>query len=114
MQWSPYARRSVEELPAQESPELFGLHANADLTFRTLQAQAAVQTVLDGPRPAGSAPPRRVGAEPQGGRRPHLRRSAVQGVQRVGWAVALPQPLTSTSRASRLLAGCFVIGSRRI
>jgi hypothetical protein len=46
--------QAVEELPAQESPELFGLHANADLTFRTLQAQAAVQTVLD-TRPAGGA-----------------------------------------------------------
>ncbi len=29
--------QAVEDLPNQESPELFGLHPNADLTFRTLQ-----------------------------------------------------------------------------
>lgn len=32
-------RAAVEELPAQDSPELFGLHSNADLTFRRLQAR---------------------------------------------------------------------------
>ena len=37
----------MEDLPAQESPELFGMHANADLTFRTLSVQAAVRLVLD-------------------------------------------------------------------
>ena len=42
----------VEELPAQESPELFGMHPNADLTFRTLSVQAAVRLVLD-TRPQG-------------------------------------------------------------
>ncbi len=42
----------VEDLPAQESPELFGMHANADLTFRTLSVQAAVRLVLD-TRPQG-------------------------------------------------------------
>ena len=43
----------MEDLPAQESPELFGMHANADLTFRTLSVQAAVRLVLD-TRPQGA------------------------------------------------------------
>jgi hypothetical protein len=30
-------RAAIENLPGQESPEIFGLHPNADLTFRTLQ-----------------------------------------------------------------------------
>ena len=30
-------RSAIEALPAQEGPEVFGLHANADLSFRTLQ-----------------------------------------------------------------------------
>ena len=34
-------RGAIEELPATDSPELFGLHSNADLTFRTLQVGAA-------------------------------------------------------------------------
>ena len=29
--------QAIEEIPNQDSPELFGLHPNADLTFRTLQ-----------------------------------------------------------------------------
>ncbi|KAK9841874.1 hypothetical protein WJX81_008571 [Elliptochloris bilobata] len=45
-------RKAVEDLPAQESPELFGMHPNADLTFRTLNVQAAVRLVLD-TRPQG-------------------------------------------------------------
>ena len=32
-------RAAVEGLPGQESPEIYGLHPNADLTFRTLQVQ---------------------------------------------------------------------------
>ena len=39
--------QAIEELPGQESPEIFGLHPNADLTFRTLQVQAAVQIIMD-------------------------------------------------------------------
>jgi hypothetical protein len=30
-------RTAIEGLPGQESPEVYGLHPNADLTFRTLQ-----------------------------------------------------------------------------
>lgn len=39
--------QAIEELPGQESPEIFGLHPNADLTFRTLQVQAGVQLIVD-------------------------------------------------------------------
>ncbi|CAL8466541.1 g6077 [Coccomyxa elongata] len=45
-------RKAVEEIPNLDSPELFGLHPNADLTFRSLQVQAAVQLVLE-TRPQG-------------------------------------------------------------
>lgn len=40
-------RAYIETLPPQESPEIFGLHPNADLTFRTLQVQDAIVTILD-------------------------------------------------------------------
>ena len=30
-------RKAIEDLPGQEGPEIFGLHPNADLTFRSLQ-----------------------------------------------------------------------------
>ena len=40
------SRGDIEKLPAQESPEIFGLHPNADLTFRTLQVQNMVATVV--------------------------------------------------------------------
>lgn len=40
-------RAAVESLPGQESPEIFGLHPNADLTFRTLQVQEGMATILD-------------------------------------------------------------------
>jgi dynein heavy chain len=39
-------RSKIEGLPAQDSPEIFGLHSNADLTFRTLQVQDLVETVV--------------------------------------------------------------------
>mmetsp|Transcript_5388 Transcript_5388/g.12712 ORF Transcript_5388/g.12712 Transcript_5388/m.12712 type:complete len:4322 (-) Transcript_5388:507-13472(-) len=40
-------RHAIEQLPGTESPEIFGLHSNADVTFRTLQVQQAVVTILD-------------------------------------------------------------------
>ncbi|KAI3432720.1 hypothetical protein D9Q98_004263 [Chlorella vulgaris] len=40
-------RAAIEELPGQDSPELFGLHSNADLTFRRLQVQDGLQLILD-------------------------------------------------------------------
>jgi len=33
-------RQAIELLPGTESPEIFGLHSNADVTFRTLQVCA--------------------------------------------------------------------------
>ena len=39
-------RADIERLPAQESPEIFGLHPNADLTFRTLAVADLVDTVI--------------------------------------------------------------------
>ena len=35
-------RKAIEELPATEGPEVFGLHSNADIAFRTSQVGAAV------------------------------------------------------------------------
>jgi len=40
-------RKYIEELPLIDSPELFGLHSNADLVFRTAQTQQVLRTVLD-------------------------------------------------------------------
>jgi len=40
-------RDEVEKFPTQDSPEVFGLHSNADLTFRTLQVAEMVDTILD-------------------------------------------------------------------
>lgn len=51
--------QSIEETPNQESPELFGMHPNVDLTFRKLQVQGAVQVIMDtqpqGPTAEGSS-----------------------------------------------------------
>lgn len=33
-------RKAIEDLPAQEGPDIFGLNPNADLTFRSLQASS--------------------------------------------------------------------------
>lgn len=35
-------RSAIEQLPGTESPEIFGLHSNADVTFRTLQVRMCV------------------------------------------------------------------------
>ncbi|GFH14317.1 ODA2 protein, partial [Haematococcus lacustris] len=48
-------RQSIELLPGTESPEVFGLHPNADVTFRTLQVQEAVYTILDTMPKGGTA-----------------------------------------------------------
>lgn len=40
-------RKHVEELPLIDNPELFGLHSNADLVFRTNETQSVFSTVLD-------------------------------------------------------------------
>ena len=48
-------RSAIEVLPGQDTPELFGLHSNADLTFRSLQVSEAV-AVIEGTLPKdGSA-----------------------------------------------------------
>ena len=39
-------RADIEKLPPVDSPEVFGLHPNADLTFRTLQVRELVETVV--------------------------------------------------------------------
>ena len=51
--------QAIEDMPQEESPEVFGLHANADLTFRTLQARDRLQIFRD-TRPAESS--RKAGA----------------------------------------------------
>jgi len=40
-------RAEIEKLPPSESPEIFGLHPNADLTFREIQVSEAVITIMD-------------------------------------------------------------------
>ncbi|CAG9462434.1 unnamed protein product [Pedinophyceae sp. YPF-701] len=40
-------RQYIENLPSQDSPEIFGLHTNADLTFRSLQVQDVVRVIID-------------------------------------------------------------------
>uniref|UniRef100_A0A7S0KFC3 AAA+ ATPase domain-containing protein n=1 Tax=Micromonas pusilla TaxID=38833 RepID=A0A7S0KFC3_MICPS len=40
-------RADIEALPLTESPEIFGLHPNADLTFRTLAVSQMVSTIVD-------------------------------------------------------------------
>mmetsp|Transcript_22861 Transcript_22861/g.57008 ORF Transcript_22861/g.57008 Transcript_22861/m.57008 type:complete len:4427 (+) Transcript_22861:2-13282(+) len=40
-------RKYIEELPFNDNPEIFGLHVNADLSYRTLQTAAVLTTILD-------------------------------------------------------------------
>ena len=40
-------RKYIETLPLVDNPELFGLHSNADLVFRTAQTTAVLATILD-------------------------------------------------------------------
>merc|ERR1719478_59642 len=40
-------RKYVETLPLVDNPELFGLHSNADLVFRTAQTTNVLSTILD-------------------------------------------------------------------
>ena len=40
-------RKYVETLPLVDNPELFGLHSNADLVFRTAQTTDVLSTILD-------------------------------------------------------------------
>lgn len=49
-------RSEIEKLPATESPEIFGLHPNADLTYRTLNVSQAVGTIMETmPKSGGSS-----------------------------------------------------------
>jgi len=49
-------RTAIEALPLQEEPELFGLHSNADLTFRTLQvADAMAVMAVTQPKDGGGS-----------------------------------------------------------
>ena len=40
-------RAAIELFPSQDSPEIFGLHSNADLTFRTIQVNDVINTIID-------------------------------------------------------------------
>jgi len=49
-------RKYIDELPLIDNPELFGLHGNADLVFRTAQTQSVLRTILDvQPKEGGGA-----------------------------------------------------------
>lgn len=39
-------RNAIEKLPLNDTPELFGLHPNADITYRTKQSQQVLSTIL--------------------------------------------------------------------
>ena len=40
-------RECIQELPDVESPEIFGLHPNADLNFRMKESREVLETALD-------------------------------------------------------------------
>ena len=49
-------RAEIEKFPTQDSPDLMGLHSNADLTFRTLQVSTTINTIIDTmPKSGGGA-----------------------------------------------------------
>ena len=49
-------RNYISTLPSTESPEIFGLHPNADLTFRTLQVRGSIDTIIETmPKTAGAS-----------------------------------------------------------
>lgn len=47
--------QAIDAFPSNESPEIFGLHPNADLTFRALQVRECIGTILDTAPKAGAA-----------------------------------------------------------
>ena len=47
-------RKEVETLPTTDSPEIFGMHVNADITFRNKQTNELLDTIIDTqPKAAG-------------------------------------------------------------
>ena len=47
-------RKEVENLPTTDSPEIFGMHVNADITFRNKQTNELLDTIIDTqPKAAG-------------------------------------------------------------
>jgi len=42
-----YYRKYIEQLPLVDDPEVFGLHGNADLAYRTAQTKTTLATILD-------------------------------------------------------------------
>jgi len=48
-------RAEIEKLPGTDSPEIFGMHPNADLTYRTLTVQGAVDTIVETMPKTGSS-----------------------------------------------------------
>ena len=47
-------RKEVENIPASDSPEIFGMHVNADITFRNKQTNELLDTIIDTqPKAAG-------------------------------------------------------------
>ena len=43
----PAVHRYIEDLPLVDDPEIFGLHGNADLAYRSSQTKAVLGTILD-------------------------------------------------------------------
>ena len=40
-------RNEIERLPETDTPELFGMHVNADITFRNKQTSELLSTIID-------------------------------------------------------------------